>query len=85
MSKYTDEQITEFAESLEGSCRLILNDEQDIFENMTESQYDIFNDLVFDCANCGWWTNGGDRYYHDSCGDICDECDSEMNEEEEDE
>jgi hypothetical protein len=73
MSKYTDEQIIEFAEGLMGQGGMLDKEEMNMFNNMTEDQSEIFDNIVFDCEQCGWWT-AADELNQTENGQICQEC-----------
>jgi len=82
MSKYTDEQIEEFADNLVGSCGIFDKEDAEMFDSMTVSQNIIFDEIVFDCEQCGWWSVAEEKNQTEN-GQICEECWEDNNNEEE--
>lgn len=88
--KYGAEKMDEFANALVGTCGM-WGPSVDDYGMLVEDLDDILGEieeLVYECARCGWWCDGSDRYEGIDCdGDVCGQCheDEVYEQEEEDE
>jgi len=86
MYKLSQEEIREVVDYLQGSCKSIeealidvTDDKVDGLESLSNWQElcSAIDDVMFLCAQCGWWCEAGDYAENqpDDCnGDICLEC-----------
>ena len=86
----TIDQVEQIAESLYGSCaspddfteEVGLPPDFKFFIDTPNRLLDHFDSLVFTCEICGWWVEADDRVQNEEYGDICVQCDGELEEEE---
>lgn len=90
----TQEQINEIISDLQGTCQSLDKVIYDVTEGAANGlnevanwmQFcDVLDNIIFMCAECGWWCEAGDyaEVQEDNPdGDVCSDCGPDEEEEE---
>ena len=44
------------------------------YMDLTYEQFDIIDNITFECAVCGWWCEAGDYGYSEDKEEVCSDC-----------
>jgi hypothetical protein len=77
MRNLTDEQVSQLADSLNGTCDGLDGILEELFPGAELDDGDALElDLsVFLCETCGWWCDQSESAAQTESGWICDNCD----------